>query len=221
MLLFLAAIYFVLGITGALLVIQPPENWLVQNTIQKKLETNTKLEDNRELTHMDSLESHSSTLDKNDPKSVADDADIEGSVVPGVSWKQAFKRKEFYLLWATRLSVVLITQVVAAMYKSFGQTFIYDDQFLAFVGSISAIFNCSGRLVYGLIMDKTSYRIGMSIEAILLTLLVSTFYLTSIVDTGSQASDAASAIMSENACRRLEYQLNYTEHIGINVQDFR
>jgi hypothetical protein len=28
-----------------------------------------------------------------------------------ISWKDALKRKEFYLLWVTRLSVVLITQV--------------------------------------------------------------------------------------------------------------
>merc|ERR1719495_1364106 len=98
-----------------------------------------------------------------------------------VSWRKAFRRKELYLLWVTRLSVVLITQVIANIYKTFGQTFIYDDHFLSTVGSVSSFFNCSGRLLYGLIMDKTSYKVGMSIEAILLTLLMSTFYLTSLV----------------------------------------
>jgi hypothetical protein len=64
-----------------------------------------------------------------------------------------------------------IFQVIAALYKAFGQTFIYDDHFLAMVGSICSLFNCSGRLIYGFIMDKTSYKVAMSVEAILLTLL--------------------------------------------------
>jgi hypothetical protein len=35
--------------------------------------------------------------------------------------------------------------------------------------------------VYGLIMDKFSYKIAMSVEAILLILLMSTFYVTSLI----------------------------------------
>jgi hypothetical protein len=62
-----------------------------------------------------------------------------------ITWKEALMCKEFYLLWGTRLSVVLITQVVAALYKAFGQTFIYDDHFLSTVGAVSSFFNCSGR----------------------------------------------------------------------------
>ena len=31
-----------------------------------------------------------------------------------IHWKEALCRKEFYLLWITRLSVVLITQVIFA-----------------------------------------------------------------------------------------------------------
>ena len=38
-----------------------------------------------------------------------------------------------------------------------------------------------GRLLYGFIMDKTSYKVAMTIESTLLMLLVSTFYLTSII----------------------------------------
>ena len=62
-----------------------------------------------------------------------------------ITWKEALMCKEFYLLWLTRLSVVLITQVVAALYKAFGQTFIYDDHFMSMVGAVSSFFNCSGR----------------------------------------------------------------------------
>ena len=57
-----------------------------------------------------------------------------------------------------RFCAVLITQSVSGFYKAFGQTFIQDDHFLSFVGAVSSVFNCSGRLFYGVLMDKTSYR---------------------------------------------------------------
>ena len=71
--------------------------------------------------------------------------------------------------------------MIGAYYKVFGQTFIRDDKFLSTTGAITSIFNCTGRLFYGFIMDKTAYKISMSIEAVLLILLMSTFYLTSLV----------------------------------------
>ena len=47
-----------------------------------------------------------------------------------------------------------VTQAVAGFYKTFGLTFIQDDHFLALVGAVSSIFNCSGRLFYGMLMDR-------------------------------------------------------------------
>ena len=98
-----------------------------------------------------------------------------------VTRSKAIKRKEFYLLWITRLSVVMLSNVVSAYYKVFGQTFIRDDKFLSLVGSISSIFNCFGRLLWGLIMDRFGYKVSMSVVSILLTLLMSTFFFTSII----------------------------------------
>ena len=94
---------------------------------------------------------------------------------------EAFTRREFYLLWVTRLSVVMLSNVISAYYKAFGQTFIHDDRFLSIVGAITSVFNCSGRLFYGFIMDKFAYKVSMSIEACLLIILMSTFYLTSLI----------------------------------------
>ena len=61
-----------------------------------------------------------------------------------VTPREALRRGEFYKLWLTRFSVVLITQSVSGFYKAYGQTFIKDDHFLSFVGAVSSIFNCSG-----------------------------------------------------------------------------
>jgi len=96
-----------------------------------------------------------------------------------VTPKEAFRRKELYLLWFTRFSVVLITQSVSGFYKAYGQTFIHDDHFLSFVGAVSSVFNCSGRLFYGLLMDRTSYKTSMLLVSGCLTLLVSSLPLTS------------------------------------------
>ena len=85
------------------------------------------------------------------------------------------------MLWVTRLSVVMLSNVISAYYKAFGQTFIKDDRFLSVVGAITSVFNCSGRLVYGMIMDRFAYKVSMTIEACLLIILMSTFYLTSLI----------------------------------------
>ncbi|TRY78835.1 hypothetical protein TCAL_06757 [Tigriopus californicus] len=95
--------------------------------------------------------------------------------------REAIRRREFYILWLTRFSVVLVTQTIAGFYKAFGQTFIEDDHFLSLVGAICSIFNCSGRLFYGLLMDKTTYRLAMTTETVGLFCLFSTLYVTSIL----------------------------------------
>ena len=94
---------------------------------------------------------------------------------------EALQRKELFLLWITRLSVVLMSNGISAFYKAFGQTFIRDDRFLSLVGSINSVFNCTGRVFYGFIMDKTAYKVSMTIEATLLITLMSTFYFTSLI----------------------------------------
>ena len=91
--------------------------------------------------------------------------------------KEALLRREFYMLWVSRLlgfknrvimkifplyvmivfsrfCANMITLSVAGFYKAFGQSFIADDHFLSLVGAVSSIFNCSGRLFYGFFMDR-------------------------------------------------------------------
>ena len=47
------------------------------------------------------------------------------------------------------------------MYKAFGQTFIQDDHFLAMVGTVAAIFNAGGRVVWGQLCDSLGYKVCM------------------------------------------------------------
>ena len=211
LLLILASLYFVMGITGALLIIQPPGDWLVRCAIKKKMKEEARAACSREASPGDSDSTNSlNNLSITSSEDELGDPQTNKAQAPiAVSWKKALRTKELYLLWVTRLSVVLITQVIAALYKAFGQTFIFDDHFLSMVGAVSSFFNCSGRLLYGFIMDKTSYKVGMSLEAILLTLLMSTFYLTSFVGQEQTVLQTTSASnLSAEACKLLEAELS-------------
>merc|ERR1719507_376187 len=116
--------------------------------------------------------------DKEDNTSVKEImADEEEFVTP----KEALMRREFYLLWVSRFCANMITLSVAGFYKAFGQSFIADDHFLSLVGAVSSVFNCTGRLFYGILMDRTSYRTAMGVEMVLLTILVSTLSTTSLL----------------------------------------
>ncbi len=74
--------------------------------------------------------------------------------------------------------MVLVTQTIAGFYKTFGQTFIRDDHFLSLVGAVCSIFNCTGRLFYGMLMDRTTYRAAMTTETVLLAALLASLIAT-------------------------------------------
>ena len=73
------------------MICQPPEDWVRRNSIE-------------EFNDIELLESS-----KPDKALVKEDSNDNSEDY--LHWKDALKSKEFYLLWITRLSVVLITQV--------------------------------------------------------------------------------------------------------------
>ena len=162
LLLILASIYLGLGLLACLLITQPPETEVGQLELRHQQPHGAAGGDDDE--HENNLDTLCVTLG------------------------EALKRREFYLLWVTRLSVVMLSNVVSAYYKVFGQTFIRNDKFLSLVGSISSIFNCAGRLLWGFIMDRIGYKMSMSILAILLVMLMSTFYITSFIGVQNPVS---------------------------------
>ncbi|XP_023330169.1 uncharacterized protein LOC111702648 [Eurytemora carolleeae] len=184
LLLILSGIYLCLGWFACLLITQPPDDWLDrQGGDEREIEQGKKEKEEDEQKVKEAEE-------KRKEHKLS-----EEYLTPC----EAFRRKELYLLWITRLSVVMVTQVIAAFYKAFGQTFIKDDQFLSIVGAVTSVFNCTGRLFYGFIMDKTAYKVAMCVEASLLILLMSTFYLTSLigVDTDCTTDTAAFLVVHE------------------------
>ncbi|XP_052823653.1 uncharacterized protein LOC106872022 [Octopus bimaculoides] len=79
-----------------------------------------------------------------------------------------FKTKTFYKLW---FIFVLNGQGIAFMltlWKAYGQTFINDDFFLSTVGACSSLFNAFGRITWGIVADKFTFRtVSSAIGAVL------------------------------------------------------
>ena len=76
------------------MICQPPEDWVQRRSVPT---SEVEAQENDSKKSEKDILSHDHTDD--------DDCYIH--------WKDALKSKEFYLLWITRLSVVLITQVVS------------------------------------------------------------------------------------------------------------
>ena len=77
------------------MICQPPEDWT-----RRKSFSNLAYDDNNGSIELNQAENE---------KLQATEKESEKHYI---HWKQALRMKEFYLLWITRLSVVLITQVL-------------------------------------------------------------------------------------------------------------
>lgn len=73
---------------------------------------------------------------------------------------EVFKLKIFYSMWIMFALGGETVNFINALYKSFGQSFIADDHLLAAVGSLSSVFNCSGRVMWGKLLDKYDARVS-------------------------------------------------------------
>lgn len=68
------------------------------------------------------------------------------------------KTKHFWLLFLSAFCSFIPGLYIAYSYKTFGKHEINDDHFLTYVGSVSSIFNGSFRYLWGMLMDKTSFK---------------------------------------------------------------
>ena len=91
--------------------------------------------------------------------------------VKEVTPKELIKRWDFHLLWLSLAAIGTVDIYVIAMYKAFGEDFIFDDHLLALIGSLLSVSNLITRIVFGLIADryhvKTTLIIVVGVEAVL------------------------------------------------------
>lgn len=108
------------------------------------------------------------------PKEDAATASGEASLSP----RQVLKTKEFYMLFFTLMLNIQTVTFFNAMYKAYGQTFISDDHFLALIGAFAAIFNAGGRITWGVLVDRYTYKKCMMALCSNVTALLLTMQLT-------------------------------------------
>ena len=89
---------------------------------------------------------------------------------------EILRRPYFYVLWIMFLCNGIAVMFTSSLYKFFGNSFIDDDHYLAIVGSISSIFNCLGRISWGVVADHTSYRFAIILLSATMTVFTLTFY---------------------------------------------
>ena len=99
-------------------------------------------------------------------------------VVRSLTPVEVLKKPNFYILWFMLLCNGIAVIFTSTLWKVFGQEFIIDDHYFAAVGSVSAIFNCSGRIVWGLVADLVSYKFSLVIISAVMTMFLLTFYST-------------------------------------------
>lgn len=156
--LLLGGVYFILQIIGAILLFSPQLEW--NESYSNLLNSGSQYETDNE------------DLSKEDLKLPAIDRSLKPSEI--------LSKKEFYMLAFTFAFIIQSVQFINTMYKAYGQTFIDDDHFLSGVGSLASVFNSLGRIVWGQIQDKTSYRscmlcLSAALSSLMLSLIATSY----------------------------------------------
>ncbi|KAM3186732.1 hypothetical protein ACTXT7_003754 [Hymenolepis weldensis] len=96
---------------------------------------------------------------------------------PVVSYSvfEALKSPDFYLLWFSMLSGVVTVTLQSSTYKSYGKWYISDDQYLSAIATTSSAFNFLGRIIWGIISDRFSFKCPMNILYVSWAIIQATF----------------------------------------------
>ncbi|VDN99003.1 unnamed protein product [Rodentolepis nana] len=98
---------------------------------------------------------------------------------------QCLRRHEFYFLWIIMLCNIIPITLITASFKLVGQIYISDDRFLSGVATASSLFNSGGRIMWGAICDRFSFKGPLSVMLITWAIILFTFPYIVQVQTGS------------------------------------
>lgn len=92
-----------------------------------------------------------------------------------VTPKQLFRCLDFYLLWFVMFCNIIPITIITSAYKLFGQVYISDDRFLSAIATASSMFNAGGRVAWGAIVDRISFKIPMCVMLSVWAFILITF----------------------------------------------
>ncbi|VIO98116.1 Major Facilitator Superfamily protein [Brugia malayi] len=91
---------------------------------------------------------------------------------------QMLQSSTFYWLFCALFCCSFYGNMFYNLYKTFGETFIDDDMFIACAFSIASICNALARIGWGILADRTSFQVSLSSATFLATMLLLTMPLT-------------------------------------------
>uniref|UniRef100_A0AAF5PUG7 Major facilitator superfamily (MFS) profile domain-containing protein n=1 Tax=Wuchereria bancrofti TaxID=6293 RepID=A0AAF5PUG7_WUCBA len=91
---------------------------------------------------------------------------------------QMLQSSTFYWLFCALFCCSFYGNMFYNLYKTFGETFIDDDMFIAYAFSIASICNALARIGWGILADRTSFQVSLSAATFLATVLLLTMPLT-------------------------------------------
>ncbi|KAJ8310397.1 hypothetical protein KUTeg_012262 [Tegillarca granosa] len=95
--------------------------------------------------------------------------------------QETLRSRFTYILWFIFFFDGLGIQFISALYKTYGETFIYDDYFLAMVGALAALFSAVGRIIWGILADRYSVRTSFILSSGMMCIFTLTFNVTNFV----------------------------------------
>ncbi|VDL60587.1 unnamed protein product [Hymenolepis diminuta] len=98
---------------------------------------------------------------------------------------QCLRRHEFYFLWIIMLCNIIPITLITASFKLVGQMHIPNDRFLSGVATASSLFNSGGRIMWGAICDKFSFKGPLTMMLTTWAILLFTFPYIVQIKTGS------------------------------------
>lgn len=169
--LLLSAIYITVKTIGILLISNPP----VTTTLGMN---NQKLD----VFHIgeDIEESAAENGKINDKVTKPDEKLTEKEISIDMTTMQMLKTKLFYHLWFIMFCNNYASVVIITLYKPYGQTFIHDDYFLSMVGAFASIISVFGRVIWGLLADRTSFQISEMFMTASISCLFSLFNISEL-----------------------------------------
>ncbi|XP_076366871.1 apicoplast pyruvate carrier 1-like [Tachypleus tridentatus] len=166
---------------GLLLYKDPPSHVTEEKEVETLPVSIRKESNNGEKTRILILQEDTSvTTDENPTKPKVEETQPSFARERNLTVKEILKMKEYYFLQIVCIGSLHSTLFVNNFYKVYGQTFIYDDIYLATTGSASAVVHAVFRVLVGLVQDCISFKptilILMGLKTILLFTLVAAPY---------------------------------------------
>uniref|UniRef100_A0A914C4C0 Major facilitator superfamily (MFS) profile domain-containing protein n=1 Tax=Acrobeloides nanus TaxID=290746 RepID=A0A914C4C0_9BILA len=159
----LSIIYAIMQAIGLIVICDPPpQNGLLSH---------------KDMNGTCSIETHHEVENGSDSDSEIDFGSEPVSLTP----REMLKSSTFYWLFAALFCCSFYGNLFYNLYKTFGETFIQDDMFLAVAFSIGSIANAIARIGWGILTDRTSFQFTLSIATCMATVLLLTMPLTAAI----------------------------------------